>query len=229
MFDWITSIVQQMGSPGIALLMFLENVFPPIPSELVMPLAGFVAERGQFPLWGAIVAGSIGSLAGAIGWYVLGRRVGERRLRRWVDRHGRWLTLSCADIDRSKSWFERHGGTAVFIGRLIPGVRTFISVPAGFARMAPVPFVLYSALGTVLWTALLAFAGKLLGANYERVGQYLDPVTWVVLGAFVVAYVVRLVRWRTSGDEDCDEDRDGGRDGGRNERGQGERPARARD
>lgn len=200
MFDWITNLVQQMGNPGIAFLMFLENVFPPIPSELIMPLAGFVAAQGRFPLWSAIVAGSLGSLAGAVGWYAVGRRVGERRLRAWVDQHGRWLTLSCDDIDRAKGWFERHGNKAVFIGRLIPGVRTFISVPAGFAAMAPAPFVLYSALGTVLWTALLAYAGKLLGANYERVAQYLDPVTWVVLGAFVVAYVVRLVRWNRSED-----------------------------
>jgi len=196
MFDWITNVVEQMGSPGIALLMFLENVFPPIPSELVMPLAGFVAERGRFPLWGAIVAGSVGSLAGAIGWYLVGRKVGERRLRRWVDRHGRWLTLSCDDIDKAKGWFDRHGGAAVFIGRLIPGVRTFISVPAGFAQMSWAPFLLYSAVGTALWTALLAFAGKLLGASYEKVGQYLDPVTWVVLGAFVAAYVWRLARWK---------------------------------
>ena len=120
MFDWITSIVERMGPIGVALLMFLENVFPPIPSELVMPLAGFVAERGDFPLWRAIIAGSLGSLAGAVGWYLVGRKVGEKRLRRWVDDHGRWLTLSCEDIDKAKDWFDRHGGAAVFIGRLIP-------------------------------------------------------------------------------------------------------------
>ncbi len=200
MFEWITGVVHEVGSPGVALLMFLENIFPPIPSELVMPLAGFVAQREQVSFWGAVVAGSIGSLLGAVAWYRVAQVVGEKRLRAWVDRNGRWLTLSCADIDKAKGWFERHGGVSVMIGRLIPGVRTFISFPAGFARMQAVPFVLYSAVGTVLWTTALAYAGRLLGGNYEKVGRYLDPVVWVLLSAFLVAYVVRLVRWRRSED-----------------------------
>ena len=198
MFEWITGVVSEMGTLGVAVLMFLENIFPPIPSELVMPLAGFVAQREQLSFWEAVVAGSIGSLLGAVAWYRVARVVGEKRLRAWVDRNGRWLTLSCADIDKAKGWFDRHGGVSVMIGRLIPGVRTFISVPAGFARMQPVPFVLYSAVGTVLWTTALAYAGRLLGGNYEKVGRYLDPVVWVLLSAFLVAYVVRLVRWRRS-------------------------------
>ena len=198
MFEWITGVVSEMGTLGVAVLMFLENIFPPIPSELVMPLAGFVAQREQLSFWEAIVAGSIGSLLGAVAWYRVAQVVGEKRLRAWVDRNGRWLTLSCADIDKAKGWFDRHGGVSVMIGRLIPGVRTFISVPAGFARMQPVPFVLYSAVGTVLWTTALAYAGRLLGGNYEKVGRYLDPVVWVLLSAFLVAYVVRLVRWRRS-------------------------------
>jgi len=198
LFEWITGVVSEMGTLGVAVLMFLENIFPPIPSELVMPLAGFVAQREQLSFWEAIVAGSIGSLLGAVAWYRVAQVVGEKRLRAWVDRNGRWLTLSCADIDKAKGWFDRHGGVSVMIGRLIPGVRTFISVPAGFARMQPVPFVLYSAVGTVLWTTALAYAGRLLGGNYEKVGRYLDPVVWVLLSAFLVAYVVRLVRWRRS-------------------------------
>jgi len=198
LFEWITGVVSEMGTLGVAVLMFLENIFPPIPSELVMPLAGFVAQREQLSFWEAVVAGSIGSLLGAVAWYRVARVVGEKRLRAWVDRNGRWLTLSCADIDKAKGWFDRHGGVSVMIGRLIPGVRTFISVPAGFARMQPVPFVLYSAVGTVLWTTALAYAGRLLGGNYEKVGRYLDPVVWVLLSAFLVAYVVRLVRWRRS-------------------------------
>src|SRR5688572_7323153 len=145
LFEWITGVVSEMGTLGVAVLMFLENIFPPIPSELVMPLAGFVAQREQLSFCEAVVAGSIGSLLGAVAWYRVARVVGEKRLRAWVDRNGRWLTLSCADIDKAKGWFDRHGGVSVMIGRLIPGVRTFISVPAGFARMQPVPFVLYSA------------------------------------------------------------------------------------
>ena len=196
MLDWTTNLVRTMGAPGVGLLMFLENVFPPIPSEVIMPLAGFVAEQGGLSFWGAVAAGVIGSLAGAVGWYVVGRRVGERRLRAWVDRHGRWLTLGGDDVDTAKRWFARHGGAAVFVGRLVPGVRTLISVPAGFAAMPLLPFVLYSAAGTAVWTVALALAGRMLGSQYERVSRVLEPAGWVVLGVVVAIYVVRVVRWR---------------------------------
>lgn len=198
----MTNVVQSLGAAGVALLMLLENVFPPIPSELVMPLAGFVASRGGMSFWPMVLAGTAGSLAGAIIWYFVGRRIGERRLRRWIDAHGRWLTLSCDDVDRAKEWFERRGGRAVFVGRLIPGVRTFISVPAGFANMPLVPFLGYSALGTLFWTAALALSGRLLGSQYERVSAYLDPIAWVVAASVVFVYIVRLVRQnRTRGAE----------------------------
>jgi len=176
--------------------MFLENVFPPIPSEVIMPLAGFVAAQGGLSFWGAVAAGAAGSLAGAVGWYVVGRKVGERRLRAWVDRHGRWLTLSGDDVDTAKHWFERHGGAAVFVGRLVPGVRTLISVPAGFAAMPLLPFLLYSAAGTAVWTVALAVAGRMLGSQYERVSRVLEPAGLVVLGLVVALYAVRVVRWR---------------------------------
>jgi membrane protein DedA with SNARE-associated domain len=196
MLDWIVGLVRGMGAPGVGLLMFLENVFPPIPSEVIMPLAGFVAAQGGLNFWAAVAAGALGSLAGAAGWYWVGRAVGERRLRAWVDRHGRWLTLSCEDVDTAKRWFERHGGVAVFGGRLVPGVRTLISVPAGFAAMPLVPFLLYSAAGTALWTLALAVAGRALGTQYDRVSQLLEPAGMVVLGVIAAAYLVRVVRWR---------------------------------
>jgi membrane protein DedA with SNARE-associated domain len=192
----MSDIIASIGYAGVALLMVLENVFPPIPSELIMPMSGFIARRGEMSLWGVVAAGSVGSLAGAVGWYYVGRRIGERRLRDWVDRHGRWLALSGDDIDRAARWFDRRGGIAVFVGRLIPGVRTFVSVPAGFAKMPLLPFLIYSALGTVLWTSALAVAGFMLGARYEKVSGLLDIVTWVVLGAILVAYLRRVVRRR---------------------------------
>lgn len=202
MFEWMTNLVQSLGALGVAFLMLLENVFPPIPSELVMPLAGFVAARGGMSFWPMVLAGAAGSLAGATLWYFIGRKIGERRLRRWVDDHGRWLTLSCDDIDRAHDWFERRGRSAVFVGRLIPGVRTFISLPAGFSGMRMASFLGYSALGTLVWTAALAFAGRLLGSQYDRVGSYLEPVSWLVIGSIVVLYIVRLVRQdRTRGAE----------------------------
>src|SRR5687767_9311342 len=135
MFDWIATVIQRLGYVGVAALTFLENLFPPIPSELVIPLAGFVAARGELQIAIVILAASAGSLAGAIVWYAIGRQVGERRLRAWVDRHGRWLTLSANDVDRAQGWFRRHGKAAVFLGRLVPGVRTFVSLPAGFSAM----------------------------------------------------------------------------------------------
>lgn len=201
MFDWISSTMNSLGGLGIALLMLLENVFPPVPSELIMPLAGFLSERDHLSIWTVILAGSAGSLAGALGWYWVGRTLGEQRFRRWVDDHGRWLTLSCSDLDRSKEWFAQHGGRAVLLGRLIPGVRTFVSVPAGFAEMPFGPFLFYSTLGTTAWTAALAFAGRLLGHEYDEVSTYLEPVSWTVLGGIAVWYAYRVMRWRR-GDAD---------------------------
>ncbi len=135
MFNWITTVISSFGYAGVAALAFLENLFPPIPSELIIPLAGFVAANGRLRLDVVIGAASIGSLAGAFLWYQIGRRVGEPRLRTWVDRHGKWLTLSGRDLDRAQEWFQRHGRAVVFFGRLVPGLRTFVSLPAGFAGM----------------------------------------------------------------------------------------------
>jgi membrane protein DedA with SNARE-associated domain len=197
MFDWITSIVRTLGYLGVAVLTLLENVFPPIPSELVIPLAGFVAAEGDLHLWGVILTGSAGSLAGAALWYELGRRLGEHRVRQWVDRYGKWLTIGATDVDRAQQWFKRHGGMAVLLGRLVPGVRTFVSLPAGFAGM-PVPaFLLYSAVGTIIWTAALAYAGVVLKANFTLVGDYVGVATNIVLGALALILVRRYVQcWR---------------------------------
>lgn len=197
MFDWITGVIGRLGYAGVAGLTFLENVFPPIPSELVIPLAGYVAAQGDIRLMLVIATASAGSLAGASVWYLIGRRVGEWRLRAWVDRHGKWLTLSGKDVDRAQLWFSRHGNIAVFFGRLVPGVRTLVSLPAGFARMPALPFVVYSALGTILWTAALAYAGVALQSNFTIVGDYINVLTNVVLGVIGVMIATRYVRcWR---------------------------------
>src|SRR5688572_23251521 len=177
MFDWITKVISTLGYVGVAALTFLENLFPPIPSELVIPLAGFVAAQGELQIGLVIAAASVGSLAGAALWYEVARRVGERRLRAWVERHGKWITLGVKDVERSQDWFTRHGKTAVLIGRLVPGVRTFVSVPAGFARMPRSAFLLYSAIGTVAWTAALAYAGVILKSQFTVVGDYINIAT----------------------------------------------------
>ena len=200
MFDWISETVEAMGYGGVALFMFLENVFPPIPSEVVMPVAGFVAARGGMNLWLAVAVGTLGSLAGAVLWYVVGRRIGEERLCRWIERHGRWLALTPEDLNRSRRWFRERGGTAVLVGRVVPAIRTFVSLPAGFARMPFGPFLLYTTLGTFVWTLALAWAGHVLEANYDAVERFLSPATWIVLGAILAGYVWRVARWRLGGD-----------------------------
>ncbi len=192
MFDGIVSLVQSTGYLGVALLMFAENVFPPIPSELIMPLAGFSAARGELSLVLVVLSGTVGSLAGLLVWYYAGRALGLARLEGWSARHGRWLTLSPSDVDRANDWFARHGSAAVFLGRLVPAVRTLISVPAGVSGMGLAPFLAWSAGGTLIWSALLAGAGYLLEAQYERVNAYLNPVSNVVVGLLVAAYLYRV-------------------------------------
>ena len=199
MFDWITGVIASLGYVGVAILTFLENIFPPIPSEVVIPLAGFVAAQGDLRIGVVIATATLGSLAGATAWYTLGRRIGEKRVRAWVDRHGKWLTLSVTDVDRAQLWFRRHGKAAVLLGRLMPGVRTFVSLPAGFSAMPIGPFLLYSALGTVLWTAALAYAGVLLQANFTAVGDYLNIVTNVLFGVMGAMLARRYVHcWKES-------------------------------
>ena len=196
MFDWIAGLVEDGGYLGIAALMFAENLFPPIPSELIMPLAGFAAARGELNVALAVLAGAAGSLAGAVFWYAVGRWLGSARLQSWAARHGRWLTLRPRDVDRACAWFDRHSGKAVFIGRLVPAVRTLISVPAGIAGMALPRFLLYSGLGTLLWTTLLATAGYLLGERYREVADWVNPVSTLVIALLVVAYLYRVVTFR---------------------------------
>jgi membrane protein DedA with SNARE-associated domain len=196
MFDWVTGFVERSGYLAITLLMFAENVFPPIPSELIMPMAGFTAARGDLDLALVVLAGALGSLLGASFWYLVGRWVGCERLRRFAARHGRWLTLSPEEIDHAQDWFRRHGGKAVLLGRLIPAVRTLISVPAGIAGMPPLAFLAYSTIGTTLWTALLAIAGYLLEDQYHAIAGYLNPVSNLAMGAVAAWYLYRVATWR---------------------------------
>jgi membrane protein DedA with SNARE-associated domain len=194
MFEWITTTIESLGYFGVAALTLFENVFPPIPSELVIPLAGFVAAEGRFRLDIMIAAASCGSLAGATLWYAVGRTIGERRLRQWVAVHGKWLALGPHDIDRAQAWFQRHGAASVCIGRVVPGVRTFVSIPAGLARMPVGPFLLYSTIGTVIWTAALAIAGSVLQSNFGVVGAHINVVSNIVIGGFVLLMLVRYYK-----------------------------------
>ena len=193
MNEWISGL---MNYPGIAFLMFLENVFPPIPSELIMPLAGFQTGQGKLTLWGVIVAGAIGSLIGQLPLYYLGKAVGKDRMKAWADKHGEWLALSSDDIEKADKWFHDHGTKAVLLGRLVPGVRSLISVPAGFASMPLPKFLGYSAIGTTLWAGLLAWLGSLLGDRYEQIEKYINPVSYVVFGAMAIYFVINVIKRR---------------------------------
>ena len=196
MFSWIQHTMTTLGYPGVALLMFLENVFPPIPSELIMPLAGFSAASGDLSFTGVFIAGALGSLLGQLPLYYLGRWAHEDRLVRWADRYGKWLTLSGKDIKQADDWFDKHGQKAVFFARLVPGLRSLISVPAGMSEMPLTTFWLYSALGTSLWVLLLTALGGILGQNYQLVDTYLGPVSLVVLGGLAIFTVVWILRRR---------------------------------
>lgn len=196
MFDWVVGTVERAGAAGVFLLMLVENLFPPIPSELVMPLAGFVASRGQLGIASVVVAGTAGSLLGALFWYGVGRYVGRERLKRFAVRHGRWLTLGPDEVDRAGEWFARRGALALFLGRLVPGVRTLISVPAGISGMPVGRFLAYSVLGTALWTGGLAYAGFVLGQNYGQVAGVIEPVGTGVLVMAVAAYLYRVATFR---------------------------------
>jgi membrane protein DedA with SNARE-associated domain len=194
MADWIMKMINAAGYPAIALLMFVENVFPPIPSELIMPLVGYMAGQGQLSFIGAVAASAIGSVVGALPLYYLGRSLGEEGLKEWADKHGRWLTVSRRDIERAMDWFDRHGWAAVFLCRLLPGIRSFISLPAGVNRMNLLGFLLCTTAGTTVWASFLAGLGYTLRERYGRVEEYLNPISYALLGAVVVMYFVRAFK-----------------------------------
>jgi membrane protein DedA with SNARE-associated domain len=196
MTEWITQTIEQLGYVGIALLMFLENLFPPIPSELIMPLAGFTVAKGEMNFLVAVIAGVVGTILGAFPWYYAGRILDEPRLERLANRYGKWITVSSTDIRKANKWFDRYGAKAVFLCRLVPGVRTLISLPAGINNMPLLPFALYSTLGTTLWILLLTTAGYKLGENYDLVDEYIGPVSKIVLLSLAIWFVLWIVSKR---------------------------------
>lgn len=196
---WVADVVAALGEVGVGLLILLETVFPPIPSEVVLPLAGYLAQRGELDPLSVLLAATAGSLAGALLLYTLGARAGEVRSRRWLAR----VPLMDVDaVDRAAEWFDRHGSGAVFVGRLVPGVRSLISLPAGARRMPLLRFVLLTAAGSALWNGLLVGAGMALGTQYEVVERYSGVLDAVLVGALAVLVglgVRRRLRRRRAG------------------------------
>ena len=196
MFDFITKFLESSGYLGVFALMALENVFPPIPSELIMPFAGFVAARGDLHVAGVLIAGTAGSIAGALPWYYAARIYGKERLENFADKHARWMTVTHGEIDHALEAFERHGRKVVLFGRLIPAIRPLIAVPAGLACMPLGQFLLFSTIGSLIWTGILTGAGFLLESQYERVAEYVDPVSKAILVGLVLWYVYRVITWK---------------------------------
>jgi membrane protein DedA with SNARE-associated domain len=194
MTDLIGWIVAHCGYAGIILLTLAETVFPPLPSEVIIPLAALEAQHQGLALAGVITAGTTGTMIGNLVWYGLARRLGLARFKPLVDAYGRWLTADWQDIERAENYFARHAALFVFLVRLLPAIRTFISIPAGFARMNLVSFVAWSSLGTALWTGALAWAGWTLGIHVEEVQHFTGPLSLGIFLFFTAWYVWRLIR-----------------------------------
>ena len=184
---------QWVGYSAIMLAMFLENLFPPIPSELIMPLGGFYVQQGQLHFLPVVLAGLLGTILGAFPWYGIGRLVNEQRLESWLNRNGRWLGLSADDLARSRRWFNRYGIALVFWGRLVPGIRTLISVPAGIELMPFVPFLIWTTAGSLIWTLLLTLAGLALGEGYSNVELWIGPLSKIIKILLIFSLLSGLV------------------------------------
>ncbi|MFU8926916.1 DedA family protein [Acinetobacter puyangensis] len=184
--EWVLSVMEQLGYFGIALLMFLDNIFPPIPSEIIMPSAGYTASQGQLQLFGVIIAGSIGSILAAAVLYWIGRKIPKTVLFNWVDRYGKYLFIKSTDVRKALQWFEQYGHRIVFFGRMIPAIRSMISIPAGISGMPFGKFMLYSSLGTLIWTTFLACLGFYLGENQALMQSVLNKAGLLILIGFTV-------------------------------------------
>lgn len=198
MSEWIIGFITEQGYLGIFLLMVLENLFPPIPSELIMPFAGFAAAEGNLGFGGVVIAGVLGSIVGTLPWYFVARWLGLERLKRLADRFGRVATISASDIDDADRWFAKYGRLTVLFGRLVPAIRTLISIPAGLASMPFTPFIACTAIGSFAWTLILTGAGFVLHEGYSAVEGWVDPVTNVVVVVLVAVYIFRFATWKRS-------------------------------
>ncbi|MFA5552639.1 MAG: DedA family protein [Trueperaceae bacterium] len=197
--DLLLGIVETLGYPGLALLSLLENLVPPVPSEFVLPFAGFLvaADRLNGPL--VLLATAVGGFVGTTAFYWLGRQLGDAKVRAFIDHYGRYVLLQVADYDQALAFFHKHDVKVVFWGRFVPGIRSLISLPAGVARMPFGPFALFTLLGTVFWNGALLLAGYLLGARWTLVLDVVDRfelVLWAIVFALLAAWVVWRLRAR---------------------------------
>ena len=199
--SWVQDVIESLGYLGVALLVVLENVFPPIPSEIVLPFAGFVAQRGDASVVVMILVATLGSVVGAWILYGIAALIGPDRLRAFIVRFGRWFGVKESDLDRAEQWFDERAVAAVLIGRCVPLIRSIVSIPAGFRRMNVLTFTAYTALGSFVWNLGLIGAGAILGNQWDVVEGYIGILQWIVVAiilAVVARYALVLVRRRRS-------------------------------
>jgi membrane protein DedA with SNARE-associated domain len=196
MDDWIIHLVNSTGYWGVAFLMFIETVFPPVPSEVIMTLAGVSAARGNMTLAGVIASGTFGAMVGNYLWFWLAIKFGPKRLKPFLAKYGRWLTLHWTDVERGQTLFTKYGAIIVLIARMLPTFRSLISIPAGIFQMSHLRFLAFSTIGTAGWSAALAGAGYALGSQFSDVEKILGPLSTGIIAFIVVGYVWRLVRWK---------------------------------
>ena len=179
----------------ICLAMFLENVIPPIPSEIIMPLGGFFVYQQKLNFFVLVFWGLIGTIAGSLPWYYLGRIVNEKRISSILDKRGKYFGITSEDLAKSKRWFDRYGISLVFWGRLVPGIRTLISVPAGIELMPLKRFLIWTTLGSLIWIVLLTYAGYIFGENYSNIETYLDQIKYIVKPILILVITYFLIRF----------------------------------
>ena len=184
--DWVIDVIAAVSYLGVALLVALESIFPPIPSEVVLPAAGLAAFRGEADLVGMMVASTIGSVVGAWALYLIAAAIGRRRLHALVVRSGRWIGVKPRDLERAEAWFDDHSTSAVLICRCIPLIRSLVSIPAGFRRMSAIRFTVYTTIGSAVWNVLLIGAGYQLGDNWQRVGDWVGTLQYLVIALILV-------------------------------------------
>ena len=201
MNDWVIRLIEQSGYLGIGFLMFLETVFPPIPSEVIMPIAGMAAAEGKLNYGLVVASGTAGAMLGNIFWYLAARALGVERLEPIIRRHGRWVTMTWPEVERAQRWFRENGTFFVFLGRLVPTVRSLVSVPAGLLKMRFKTFFIASTIGTAGWTAILATAGFKLRENYGDLAQWVGSASNAVLIVLATGYLWRLWTHRHQGRE----------------------------
>ena len=182
-----------VGYGAILLAMFLENLIPPIPSELIMPLGGFYVYQGQLDFILVVLAGLIGTVMGALPWYGIGRLVNEERIEEWIENNGRWIGIKPQELTRSRKWFNRYGVSLVFWGRLIPGIRTLISVPAGVELMPLTPFLIWTTAGSLIWTLFLTSTGFYLGDNYKNIEKWISPFSSIFKTIIILLLIFALI------------------------------------